>query len=140
MNLKEQIDAMRQIAHAAHHNQFRKDGTTPYIEHVEAVASMVEDRLKPIALGHDLLEDTKVSFEELEQLGFDSYVLVAVDLLTHKHGVPNIEYWKRIATNPDATAVKLADIQHNLSSMPSEHAKEKYVRALAFFRSQGYFA
>lgn len=140
MTLLDQIDLAKQIAAAAHQGQTRNDRVTPYFEHVIAVADAVEPRLKPIAYLHDVVEDTNVTLQELEKAGFDAYVLVAVDLLTHKKGISNIEYWKRISSNADATTVKLADIQHNLSSKPSEHAKEKYARALAFFKSQGYSA
>lgn len=104
--------------------------------HVQAVADAVEDRLKPIAYLHDVVEDTPVTIEELKDAGFDAYVLDAVELLTHKKGVSNIDYWKAIATNEDAVAVKLADIRHNLSSQPSDYAKQKYARALAFFDQQ----
>jgi (p)ppGpp synthase/HD superfamily hydrolase len=138
MELNKMIELAKWIAEQGHAGQFRKDGTTPYMEHVNAVADAVEPRLKPIAYLHDVLEDTPVSLEELKELEFDSYVLDAVDLLTHRGSTPNIEYWKKIATNPDATAVKLADIQHNLSSQPSEHAKVKYAKALTFFKALGY--
>jgi hypothetical protein len=49
-----------------------------------------------------------------------------------------VTYWKRILTNPDAVIVKLKDIEDNLAETPSEHAKEKYVRALALFKQAGY--
>lgn len=62
----------------------------------------------------------------------------AVDLLTHKNNEPNVSYWGRIATNKDATTVKLADIKNNLSSQPSERQKEKYAKALALFAKLGY--
>lgn len=139
MELDKMIELAKWIAEKGHEGQFRKDGITPYIEHVNAVADAVEPRLKPIAYLHDVVEDTNISLEELVQLGFDDYVMDAVDLLTHTNGISNEEYWERISTNPDAMTVKLDDIQHNLSSQPSEHAKAKYAKALAFFKSLGYF-
>ena len=132
------IEMAKWVAETYHKGQFRKDGHTPYIEHVNAVADAVTLRLKPIAYLHDVVEDTSMTLEELIQLGFDDYVIDAVDLLTHKNRIPSMEYWKEIATNPDAVKVKLADIQHNLSSQPSERAKVKYSKALTFFKSQGY--
>jgi (p)ppGpp synthase/HD superfamily hydrolase len=138
MKLERQIELMRELAHERHEGQFRNDGVTPYVTHVEAVADSVEDRLKPIALGHDLIEDTNVTLDELKKLKFPVRVILAIDLLTHKEGVSNIEYWKRISANADATAVNIADIRHNLSSNPSENAKAKYGRALVLFKSLGY--
>jgi len=138
MELQKQIELAKWVAENAHSGIMRKDGKTPYMSHVQAVADAVEDRLKPIAYLHDVVEDTNVTLDELKELGFDSYVIDAVDLLTHLDGVPNIVYWKDISTNPDATTVKLADIAHNLSSQPSEHAKQKYAKALTFFKGLGY--
>lgn len=128
------IKRMRQIAHAAHKGQTRNNGR-PYIEHPERVAAAVEDRLKPIALGHDLVEDTKITLDDLKAEGFPLYIIEAVDLLTHRKGEPNLSYWGKIKANPDAKAVKLADINDNLNSTPSEYAKHKYSRALSFFNA-----
>lgn len=126
------IEKMRNIAHAAHHGQKRNDGR-PYIEHPERVAAAVEDRLKPIALGHDLIEDTKVTLKDLKRVGFPSYIIDAIDLLTHRKNEPNLSYWGKIKTNSDAKTVKLVDINDNVNDAPSEHARHKYARALSFF-------
>lgn len=122
----------------AHKGQFRRDGVTPYETHPEAVAQSVPDRLKPIAYLHDVVEDTEVTIEDLEKEGFPAYVLTAVSLLTHRHGQSNHVYWHNLLTNPDAVQVKIADIKHNLSGSPSDHAKRKYARALEIFAKAGY--
>ncbi len=126
---------MRQIAWKAHEGQKRNDGS-PYIRHPERVAAAVEDRLKPIALAHDLLEDTSVTLEDLKNEGFPAYIVEAIDLLTHRKGEPNLVYWGKIKPNPDALTVKLADINDNLNDKPSEYAKQKYSRALSFFNAR----
>lgn len=59
-------------------------------------------------------------------------------MLTHKDGDSNLVYWNKIAKNPDATTVKLLDIQDNLNSTPSDHAKKKYAIAIALFEKLGY--
>ena len=141
---KHQIDAMikamREIAIAAHRGQTRREGGDYFKDHVEQVADAVEDRLKPIALGHDLLEDTEITLKDLIDAGFPSYVTDAIDLLTHKNNEPNQSYWNKIGTNKDATAVKLADIKNNLSSNPTERQVEKYNKALQLFQKLGYEA
>ena len=121
-----------EIAGFAHEGQTRNDGS-PYIEHPMRVAMAVEDRLKPIAYLHDVVEDTKVTLEDLKVAGFPSYVIETVDVLTHKNKEPNLDYWARIKANPDAKAVKLADINDNLNDKPSERARNKYDLALKFF-------
>lgn len=131
------IERARQIATIAHEGQKRTNGS-PYIEHPARIAAKVEDRLKPIAWLHDVVEDTKVTLEDLKAEGFPTYILDAVDVLTHKNKEPNVTYWKRILTNPDAVIVKLRDIEDNLAETPSEYAREKYARALTLFKQAGY--
>ena len=122
------------LAEEAHQGQKRTDGS-PYIKHPERVAAAVEDRLKPIAWLHDVVEDTKITLQDLRTIGFPLYIIEAVDLLTHRKNEPNISYWGKIKPNPDALAVKLADINDNVNDTPSEYAKQKYGRALSFFNA-----
>ena len=128
------IRRAQEIATMAHEGQKRTDGS-PYIKHPARVASAVEDRLKPIAWLHDVVEDTRVTLENLKAEGFPLYIIEAVDLLTHRKGEPNLSYWGKIKTNSDALAVKLADINDNVNDTPSEYAKQKYGRALSFFNA-----
>lgn len=134
------IQQAQEIATRAHRGQFRNDNTTPYINHPIRVSVAVEDRLKPIALLHDSIEDSdgKVTLDTLREYGFPQYIITAVNLLTHKHGDSNMVYWKNILTNEDASKVKIADIRDNLGDSPSEYAKQKYVRALELFKQMGY--
>lgn len=139
---KEQIEAMikamSEIANVAHSGQFRRDEKTPYIKHIEDVTSRVEDRLKPIALGHDLIEDTNITLQDLINAGFPKYVTDGIKLLTHENNEPNVIYWKRIAGNKDVAEVKLADIDANLSDAPSQKQMKKYKKALDLFAKDGY--
>ena len=126
------IERMREIAWKAHEGQTRNDGS-PYIQHPERVAAAVEPRLKPIALGHDLCEDTSVTLDDLRKEGFPTYIINAISDLTHIKSEPNLIYWGRIKENPDALTVKLKDINDNVNDHPSERAKAKYAQALIFF-------
>lgn len=128
------IRRAQEIATAAHEGQKRTDGST-YIKHPARVADAVEARLKPIAWLHDVVEDTRVTLDDLKAEGFPLYIIEAVDLLTHRKGEPNLSYWGKIKANPDALAVKLADINDNVNDTPSEYAKQKYGRALSFFNA-----
>lgn len=126
------IQRAKEIAVVAHQGQTRTDGR-PYIEHPCRVANAVEDRLKPIAYLHDVIEDTSVTLDDLLSKGFPDYVISAIDVLTHRTEDTNIQYWAKIKTNPDALSVKLADINDNVNDHPLERAKAKYVLALKFF-------
>ena len=63
------------IAEAAHHGQIDK-GCWPYIMHPLAVAERMTDEVScAVALLHDVVEDTSVTFEDLSRQGFPPEVL-----------------------------------------------------------------
>ena len=66
-----------------------------------------------VALLHDVVEDTDITFEQLEQEGFTDEIIAALKLLTHDDAVPYMDYVREIKSNPVASAVKLADLKHN---------------------------
>ena len=136
-DIKYWIELAKSVATRAHSGQTRRDGT-PYIKHPERVASKVEDRLKPIAWLHDVVEDTEVSINDLYKFGFPEYIIEAVSVLTHSKTQTNVQYWNDIAKNVDAIAVKLADINDNLSDTPSDNQRQKYAKALDIFKKLGY--
>ncbi|MDE6424705.1 MAG: HD domain-containing protein [Ruminococcus sp.] len=103
--------AMR-IAYNAHHGQYDINGV-PYIFHPYHVAEQMTDEITTcVALLHDVVEDTDVTIEELEQV-FPAEVTEPLKLLTHDDGTEYLDYIERIKTNPVARTVKLADIAHN---------------------------
>jgi (p)ppGpp synthase/HD superfamily hydrolase len=66
-----------------------------------------------VALLHDVVEDTNITFEDLINEGFNSEIIAALRLLTHLDDTPYMEYVREIKTNPLARKVKLADLKHN---------------------------
>jgi (p)ppGpp synthase/HD superfamily hydrolase len=130
------IERAKQIAIQAHEGQKRRGGQ-PYIEHPLRVANEVENGLKPIAFLHDVCEDSNITLYDLQKEGFPQYIIDAVDLLTHKKEDTNVQYWIKIAKNPDAVEVKLKDIKDNLGDNPNERQKQKYVKALDLFKKLG---
>ena len=125
------------IAFEAHKNQSDKNGI-PYIYHPVHLAEQMdcEDSIC-VALLHDVVEDTSMTFEELQAEGFSKEIIEALKLLTHDDAVPYLEYVKKIKKNPIATKVKLADLRHNsdLTRLDEVNAKalkrvEKYKDAI----------
>ncbi len=101
------------ICFEAHKNQVDKNGV-PYIFHpVHLAEQMKDEKTICIALLHDVVEDTDITFEQLENEGFPKDIIDALKLLTHDGTVPYMDYVKQIGTNDLARAVKLADLKHN---------------------------
>lgn len=126
------------ISFTAHKDQLDKSGI-PYVYHPFHLAEQMNDEDTTIvALLHDVVEDTDITFDDLSNMGFSFKIIEALKLLTHKRDVPYMEYVKNIKKNPIASAVKIADLKHNsdLSRLDiiDEKAltrKEKYIKAIA---------
>ncbi len=127
------------IAFDAHKDQTDKTGI-PYIYHPIHLAEQMTDEISTCAaLLHDVVEDTDITFDRLIAEGFPDAVIDALRLLTHDPAVPYMDYVKEIKSNPTATAVKLADLQHNsditrLDTIDewTKKRNEKYKNAMEF--------
>lgn len=89
---------------------------------------------------HDVVEDTKYSFEDLADEGFSEEVISALRLLTHDKDTPYMTYLEQICLSGNMTAVnvKINDLKHNLArGRAGGHTKcvEKHTEALAYMES-----
>ena len=135
----ENISKALEIATRAHKNQVDKTGK-PYINHPKAVAKMLTtEESQTVALLHDVIEDTSVTLGELKEAGFSDDIITAVDCLTQREDERREEYIMRIAKNPRATMVKLADLQHNQDLSRIENPGEKDFARVARYKEEEAF-
>ena len=89
-----------------------------------------------VAVLHDVVEDTGVGLDDIRREGFSQAVLDALSLLTHNASEPYEAYIGRIAANPLARSVKLADLQDNMNlrEVP-ELSEEDMARTLKYHRA-----
>lgn len=80
------------------------------------------------ALGHDLLEDTDATYDEISDMTCNS-VAYAIRVLTKRKGMRLHDYYDAISKNDIACAVKVADRIHNLETMASGGWNYKRQRA-----------
>jgi (p)ppGpp synthase/HD superfamily hydrolase len=133
MTKQEQLVKAEQVARKAHEGQYRRDGITPYIKHVEAVVSRVSSvDEKIVAWLHDVVEDTSVTAKDLIEMGFDRALIDAVVLLTKTEGYDLQNYLEAIKRNPVAKAVKIADMRANLADTPTKKQRERYSNGILF--------
>lgn len=123
------IQISRDIAARAHAGQTRRDGV-PYLTHPAAVAASVPPVLQPVAWLHDVCEDSDVTLDDLRRAGLPEPVVEAVGAITKREGEEYETYLDRVVANPQAAAVKCADIAHNLGSQPKPASRAKYLLAL----------
>ena len=120
------------IAAARHADQFDKGGR-PYILHVMAVMYLTDtdcDEVKQIAAGHDLVEDTNTTYQELLDLGFSKRVVDGIRALTKVRGETQEEYEAKVMANKDARLVKMADLRHNSDITRLKGVTEKDVQRI----------
>ena len=125
-----------ELAVKHHKGQYDKGGK-PYILHpLRLMMSVDTDDEKIVAVMHDLVEDTHITIAYLRTAGFSEKVLSALDCVTNRENEDYESFIERIAQNPLATKVKLADLEDNmdLSRIPEPSKKdykriEKYKRA-----------
>lgn len=104
--------AMR-IAFDAHRGQVDRAGID-YVNHPLHLAEQMDTEAETCAaLLHDVVEDTDWTMGRLADEGIAVDVLEAVRLLTHRDGVPYMDYVAALKGNPIAARVKLADLEHN---------------------------
>lgn len=121
------------IAVDAHREQTREDDI-PYIVHpMTVMAGVTGEHAQMAAALHDVVEDSpEWTFERLREQGCPEAVLEALRLVTHEKprretdesieshiervNADYLEYVRKIADNPIARAVKLADLKDNLGS------------------------
>ena len=131
------------ICFDAHREQTDKTGL-PYVFHPFHLAEQMTDEYTTVAaLLHDVVEDTDITIDDLIAEGFPTEVTDALALLTHDPAVPYMDYVAKIATDPIAKSVKMADLRHNsdmtrLDTVDDYALKraEKYKTALEYLESR----
>lgn len=131
---------------AREHLGVRDKGGHAYILHPMRIAMRLrtnDEELMSIAVLHDVIEDSKLTFEDLKAEGFSDRVINALKLLTHQKGVSYDDYIDAMRGNLDALRIKREDLRDNsdITRLKGLRQKdfermEKYIRAFA--KVEGY--
>lgn len=124
------------LAIEAHAGQKRWNGDE-YITHPVRVAQHFDSPiLQTIALLHDVVEDTNITFDEL-RLKFGDYVANCVGDLTKQDGEAYADFIFRLSSGDDSSIeVKLADLCDNLSDLKDGPLKDKYELAEMYLQER----
>lgn len=139
---KPTLDDAIKLAVDAHAGQVDKAGE-PYILHpLRVMLQFRDEREQIVAVLHDVLEVTKVTEEQLIDLGYDYETCWALKHLTRTPGEPYEHFIAVAASNEIARRVKLADLRDNmdlkrLRTVTDEDRKrqERYRKAYAKLNS-----
>lgn len=125
------------LAADRHKDQFDKGGK-PYILHVLKVMhyAKTEDlEVLQIAVLHDVVEDTDVTYVDLRNMGFSERVIAGIRALTKVKGQTHDEYLAGILANRDAIVVKMADLRHNSDIRRLKGVTEKDVKRVVKYHN-----
>lgn len=130
------LGAMLVIATNAHAGQYDRGGK-PYILHPLKVMHYLktdDEELQCMALGHDLIEDTDVTYKALREAGMTERIIAGIDALTKQPGQTYDEYKLRVFANVDAMRVKLCDLRHNTDIRRLKGVSDKDIERMAKYQ------
>jgi guanosine-3',5'-bis(diphosphate) 3'-pyrophosphohydrolase len=133
MTRGEMLGKMLVLATTGHAGQFDKGGK-PYILHPLAVMNILntdDEELQCIALGHDLIEDTNATYQDLRDAGMTERVIDGIRRMTKQPGQTLDEYKAVIFESVDAMLVKQADLTHNSDIRRLKGVSEKDIQRMA---------
>jgi (p)ppGpp synthase/HD superfamily hydrolase len=133
MKKGEMLGTMLVIATNAHAGQFDRGGA-PYILHPLKVMHYLksdDEELMCMALGHDVIEDTAVTYQDLRSAGISERVIAGIRALTKQPGQTYEEYKTGVFASEDAMRVKLADLRHNTDIRRLKGVTEKDIARMA---------
>ena len=133
MKKGEMLGRMLVLVTNAHDGQFDKGGA-PYILHPLKVMHYLktdDEELQCIALGHDVIEDTDVTYKDLRDAGISERVIRGIYSLTKLPGETLEEYKERVLANKDAMQVKLCDLRHNTDVRRLKGIRQKDIERMA---------
>ena len=136
MKKGEMLDKMLVIATNAHAGQFDRGGN-PYILHPLRVMSYLntdDEELMCTALGHDVIEDTKITYRDLRDAGISERVIAGIRALTKLPGQTYDEYKEGVFASVDAMRVKMADLRHNTDIRRLKGISEKDIERMAKYQ------
>ena len=134
VSLAKQFVKALDLASWKHRDQKDKAGK-PYFGHVARVAKRCETLpAQIVALLHDVIEDTDVTPEMMEEMDFSEFIIKAVVCLTRREGESYEDYVRRAARNPIAREVKMADLEDNMNLNRLPEVSEEDLRRLKKYR------
>ena len=128
-NFDELYEKACRLAENAHYSQKRWNGD-PYITHPRRVAEKLTGVAKIVAMLHDTIEDTNVTYEDLDGI-FGKEIADAVLSVSRLEGETYKAFIQKVKTNPIGVEVKIADIRDNMTDLDNDHGlMRRYTKAL----------
>jgi (p)ppGpp synthase/HD superfamily hydrolase len=120
-----QLEKAIDLAYRMHKNQKDRYGK-PYIFHpLRVMNKMSTDKEKIVAVLHDVIEDTGLTYKDLCDAGFSEEIIDAIASISKQDDEEYFDYINRVMQNKLACKVKLADLEDNMDIRRIEIITEK---------------
>ena len=125
------LSRMIVLATKLHFGKYDKGGKLYILHPLKVMMSLNtnDEELQCIAIGHDLLEDTDVTDEDVLKLTTNR-VLEGIKALTREKKESSRSYQKKVMLNKDAMIVKKHDLEHNLDVLRLHSLTEKDLKRI----------
>jgi (p)ppGpp synthase/HD superfamily hydrolase len=124
------LERALQIAVTAHAGQKDRNGAAYVFHPLRVMMRCNSARAKLVALLHDTVEDTNVTYEQLAAEGFPREIIASVRLLTREDEMAYDDYITRIMDDPVALEVKIADLEDNADIRRMQDVDEEALERL----------
>ncbi len=111
MNLEKAI----KIAVKAHSGQKEKNGDPGILHPLRVMNSVKSNEEKIVAILHDVIEDSNLTFKDLKKEGFSKKIINALKAVSNINGENYLKFVKRASKNKIGRVVKIADTFDKLS-------------------------
>lgn len=122
------LDAAIALAASKFVGVFDKSGE-PYILHCLQVMQNVKKyndvELEIAAVLHDIVEDTDITFDDLEERGYSPRIIKIIKHVTREDEISYDDEIARICNDQDSIKVKMADLEHNSSILRLKGIRQK---------------
>ena len=111
MNLEKAI----KIAVKAHSGQLEKNGDPGILHPLRVMHNVKTNEEKIVAILHDVVEDSKLTFKDLKKAGFSDKIVSAIKSVSNLKGEEYLKFIKRASKNKIGRIVKIADTYDKIS-------------------------
>lgn len=98
-----------------HHGQKDKAGKDYYFHPARVSEECLETEAKIVALLHDTVEDTDLTFGDLAQAKFPQQIIDGIDAVTRREGESYADFIERASYDEIGSEVKINDLEDNMN-------------------------
>lgn len=106
-------DAIR-LAVEAHQGQRDRYGQAYILHPLRVMFRLQTETDRIVGVLHDVVEDTRYTFDDLRRMGYSEEILHALDAVTKREGEAYEDFVLRSKADPISRRVKLADLEDNM--------------------------